>query len=146
MRRHGMKVGAGLVLSVAVLLTACSGTGSKTPAITGGPSASGSWSTITPVQLHDMMAKENLYLVNVHVPYEGEIRGTDAFVPYTDIAHQLNKLPFGKQPVVIYCRTGNMSSEAAQAMVQAGAPPFYELSGGFYAWQDAGYPLQSDHS
>ena len=75
-----------------------------------------------------------------------EIRGTDAFIPYTDIANQLDKLPFGKQPVVIYCRTGNMSSEAAQAMVSAGAPPFHELSGGFYAWQDAGYPLQSSHS
>jgi rhodanese-related sulfurtransferase len=48
--------------------------------------------------------------------------------------------------VVIYCRTGNMSSEAAQAMVNAGAPPFYELRGGFYAWQAAAYPLRSHHS
>jgi rhodanese-related sulfurtransferase len=93
-----------------------------------------------------MMAKGQVYVVNVHVPFEGAIPGTDAFIPYTDIANQLNRLPFGEQPVVIYCRTGNMSTEAAQAMVVAGAPPFYELGGGFYAWRDAGYPLQMTQS
>ncbi len=71
-------------------------------------------------------------------PSLGEISGTDAFIPYADNANQVDKLLFGKQQVVIYCRTGNMSTEAAQAMVNAGAPPFYELSGGFYAWQAAG--------
>jgi rhodanese-related sulfurtransferase len=91
-----------------------------------------------------MMAKETVYLVNVHVPYEGEIAGTDAFIPYTEIVSRLDELPFGKQQVVIYCRSGNMSTEAAQAMVDAGAPPFSELGGGFYAWQDAGYPLQTN--
>jgi phage shock protein E len=148
MSRSGdLRVGAGLVLAVTIFLTACSGgTDTATPAATGGSSTGPSWQVLTPVQLHDMMATEKVYLVNVHVPYEGEIAGTDAFIPYTDIASQLDTLPFDKQPVVIYCRSGNMSTEAAQAMVDAGAPPFYELGGGYYAWQDAGYPLQMNQS
>jgi rhodanese-related sulfurtransferase len=97
---------------------------------------------LSPQQLHDMMAEQDVYLVNVHVPYEGEITGTDAFIPYTEIASQLDKLPFGKQPVVIYCRSGVTSQQAAEAMVAAGAPAFYELEGGYTAWQAAGFPFE----
>jgi rhodanese-related sulfurtransferase len=138
------RIAAGLVI-VAVVLTACSGgatTGSSTAQPTAG--ASSSWQALTPAQLHDMLASQKVYLVNVHVPYEGEIPGTDAFIPYTDVAGELGKLPFDTQAVVIYCRSGNMSNQAAQAMVTAGAPAFYELTGGFYAWQAAGYPLKTE--
>lgn len=135
-----ISAGAALVLAIMVTLAACSGGGEPTATTTVASSAS--WTVISPTQLHDMMAKQKVYLVNVHVPFEGDIPGTDASIPYTDIAGQLDKLPFDEQVVVIYCRSGNMSTEAAQAMVDSGAPPFYELQGGFYAWQDAGYPLQ----
>ena len=147
MERHTRLTAAVLVLAAAVSLAACSGGGS--PATTATPATAASsvpWTVITPTQLHDMMANQAVYLVNVHVPFEGQIPGTDAFISYTDIASQLDKLPFAKQAVVIYCRSGNMSNEAALAMVNAGAPAFYELGGGFYAWQDAGYPLQMDQS
>jgi phage shock protein E len=130
-----------VLLSAFLVLTACSAGGGT--ASSSGQSTAGAWQTLTPVQLHDMLASQKVYLVNVHVPYEGEIPGTDAFIPYDQIAGQLDALPFGAQAVVIYCRSGNMSNQAAQAMVAAGAPPFYELSGGFYAWESAGYPLQT---
>jgi rhodanese-related sulfurtransferase len=138
------RASTGFVLALSVLLAACSGgDGSAGSAGSPGSSAGAPWNVITPVQLHDMMAEGDVYLVNVHVPFEGDIPGTDASIPYTDIAERLNELPFGTQPVVIYCRSGNMSTQAAQAMVAAGAPPFSELGGGFYAWQDAGYPLET---
>jgi rhodanese-related sulfurtransferase len=127
------------LLGVALVLAACGGEAS-TAAGTQGSRAS-SHQLVSPDQLHDMLASEDVFLVNVHVPYEGEIPGTDAFIPYTEIASRMDELPFGEQQVVIYCRSGNMSSEAADAMVAAGAPSFAELSGGFFAWQDAGYPL-----
>jgi len=138
-----VRIAVGALLVGTLFLMACSDGGSATA-----PSASGASShqVLTPAQLHDMLASEDVYLVNVHVPYEGEIPGTDAFVPYTEIASKLDELPFGEHPVVIYCRSGNMSSEAADAMVAAGAPPFYELSGGFNAWENAGYPLQTNNA
>jgi len=147
MRRSTTAV-ASLVLAAVVLLTACSsGTDATTSTASGGSEpAAPPWQVLSPVQLNDMMAKEKVYLVNVHVPYEGEIPGTDAFISYADIANKLNELPFDQQQVVIYCRSGNMSTEAAQAMLDAGAPPFYELGGGYYAWQDAGYPFQTSRS
>ena len=144
--RPMIRAGMGFVLALSVSLTACSGgAGDTGSAGSPGSSAGPSWDVITPGQLHDMMAEGDVYLVNVHVPYEGDIPGTDASISYTDIAKQLNELPFGTQPVVIYCRSGNMSTQAAQAMVAAGAPSFSELGGGFYAWQEAGYPLETTH-
>jgi rhodanese-related sulfurtransferase len=130
------------LLLMACLLAACSG--STETAESGAPGAEGTqgFTVLTPQQLHDMMAEQDVYLVNVHVPYEGEITGTDAFIPYTEIASQLDKLPFDEQPVVIYCRSGVTSQQAAEAMVAAGAPAFYELEGGYTAWQAVGYPFE----
>lgn len=88
-----------------------------------------------------MMAAEDVYLVNVHVPYEGEIVGTDAHISYTEIASRLDELPTD-QTVVIYCRSGNMSTQAAQEMLDAGASGFSELEGGFIEWEAAGLPFE----
>ena len=89
-----------------------------------------------------MMTDEDIYLVNVHVPYEGELPDTDAFIPYTEITDRMSELPFDEKTVVIYCRSGSMSTAAAQAMVAAGAPSFYELGGGWHSCQDAGLPFE----
>ena len=135
-------VAAAPLLLMACLLAACSG--NTETAGSGAPSAEGiqGFTVLTPQQLHDMMAERDVYVVNVHVPYEGEIGGTDAFIPYTEIASQLDKLPFDEQPVVIYCRSGITSQQAAEAMAAAGAPAFYELEGGYMAWQAAGYSFE----
>lgn len=104
--------------------------------------ADSGYTVLDPASLQQMMQEEDVYLVNVHVPYEGELPDTDAFIPYTEITSRMDELPFGEQTVVIYCRSGSMSTEAAQAMVAADAPPFYELGGGWYSWQGAGLPFE----
>lgn len=130
------------VLLLVGLLAGCSKSTETVESNTPGAGGTQGFTVLTPQQLHDMMANQDIYLVNVHVPYEGEITGTDAFIPYTEIASQLDKLPFDKQPVVIYCKSGVTSGMTAQAMVAAGAPAFYELEGGYTAWQAAGYPFE----
>jgi rhodanese-related sulfurtransferase len=129
-----------VVVIAALLMSACSSGGDSTAS--GTPSGTASHQLLTAEALHGMLASDDVYLVNVHVPYEGEIPGTDAFIPYDQIASRLDELPFDSQQVVIYCRSGNMSSQSAAEMVAAGAPPFFELSGGYYAWENAGYPLE----
>ena len=60
-------------------------------------------------------------LVNVHIPYEGEIEGTDLFIPYDQTGQRLSDLPpdpGGK--IVLYCRSGRMSATAAGALVSTG--------------------------
>ena len=133
---------AAALLLLACILAACSGSTETAASSTPGAGSAQGFTVLSPQQLHDMMAEQDVYLVNVHVPYEGEITGTDAFIPYTEIASQLDKLPFGKQPVVIYCRSGVTSQQAAEARVAAGAPAFYELEGGYTAWQAAGFPFE----
>lgn len=132
-----------LVAVSALLLTACSSTDEGAPASTGDGAAQGAGYTVLSAgELNQMMTDEDIYLVNVHVPYEGELPDTDAFIPYTEITDRMSELPFDEKTVVIYCRSGSMSTEAAQAMVAAGAPSFYELGGGWHSWQDAGLPFE----
>lgn len=128
-----------VALAAAMLLSACSSTDEGT---SGQADEGLGWTRISSQGLSDMMASEDVYLVNVHVPYEGEIPGTDAHISYTDIVGQLDQLPTSGDPkLVIYCRSGNMSTQAAQEMVDAGTTGFYELEGGYTAWQAAGLPF-----
>jgi rhodanese-related sulfurtransferase len=127
----------GLTLLGVLLLASCSGGGDVQSGGGDGPG----WARVSAQELSDTMDAEDVYLVNVHVPYEGEIVGTDAHIPYTEIASRLNELPAG-QTLVIYCRSGNMSTQAAQEMLDAGATGFSELKGGYTAWEAAGLPFE----
>lgn len=77
--------------------------------------------------------------VNVHIPYGGEIAGTEAFVPYNDTQALLAALPSDTTaPVALYCRSGSMSAVAAQAVVAAGYTNVYDLTGGMNAYRASG--------
>lgn len=125
-----------VLVMAASLLAACSSTDEGV--------SGQAWNMITPQELSDMLASEDVYLVNVHVPVEGEIPGTDADISYTEIASRIDELPTSGAPkLVIYCRSGNMSNQAAQDLVAAGVTGFSELEGGYTAWQAAGLPFDA---
>lgn len=44
---------------------------------------------ISSEELNSMMANKDFILVNTHIPYEGEIDGTDIFIPYNEISENL---------------------------------------------------------
>ncbi len=100
-----------------------------------------SWTRLSPTELDTMLKDQDLFLVNVHVPYEGEIPSTDAFIPYDQIASRLDELPSDPSTLVLYCRSGNMSTVASQTLLDAGFTGFSELAGGFEAWKEAGLPF-----
>ena len=82
--------------------------------------------------------------MNVHVPYEGEIEGTDAFVPFDQISENAAKFPEDKDaPLYIYCRSGRMSAEATPALQELGYTNIIDLDGGMNAWRGAGLPILS---
>jgi rhodanese-related sulfurtransferase len=93
-------------------------------------------------ELDAMLQKKDFFFVNVHIPYQGEIRDTDAFIPYDKIAVSLDKLPKDKNtPTVLYCLGGGMSEIAAQELVQLGYLRVSHLSGGMIEWKESGYPI-----
>jgi len=82
-----------------------------------------------------------LTLVNVHIPYEGELPATDLFIPFNAMADHTGELPAKEAPIVLYCRSGSMSTQAAKRLAELGYTNIFELDGGFNAWQAAGYEL-----
>ena len=104
--------------------------------------AGGSYTQVTPTELERMLQSKDFPLINVHIPYEGEIEGTDQHIPFDQITGRLGDLPPDKNAkVVIYCRSGNMSTQSAGELVQAGYTNVLELGGGMIAWNDTGLPL-----
>jgi len=98
---------------------------------------------LAPDELSTALANKDFTLINVHVPYEGEIAGTDAFIPYDRIGEDTARLPSDRAAaIVLYCRTGRMSAEAATTLGGLGYRHVRQLTGGMDAWQAQGYPLQ----
>lgn len=92
-------------------------------------------------QLAGMLEDTDLVLVNVHIPYEGEIPDTDLFIPFGEMQDHLEALPDKDAPIVLYCRSGGMSATAAEVLVEHGYRNVMELDGGFNAWKAQGYEL-----
>jgi rhodanese-related sulfurtransferase len=137
---------SGLLLAgLALLLVAC-GAGSAAPGdavdTAGGyaKNADG-YADITAQQLADLLETKDVTLVNVHIPYEGEIPQTNLFIPFDEIADHLDQLPDKEAPIVLYCRSGSMSTAAAQELASQGYTNVLEVDGGLNAWKAAGHEL-----
>ena len=100
------------------------------------------FATLNSVQLAAMLRGKNFFFVNVHIPYEGEIRDTDAIIPFDQIANNLDKLPWDKSAsIVLYCRSGRMSQVAAEELSRLGYTQVSHLSGGMVDWKENGYEI-----
>ena len=85
-------------------------------------------------------------VINVHIPYDDHIEGTDAFIAFDSILESPD-LPTDKAaPIALYCRSGNMSAQAAAALVDAGYTDVVDLDGAMNAWEASGNPLVDDPS
>jgi len=106
------------------------------------PVAGGAYTDINSDELKAMLEKKDFAFINVHIPYEGEIANTDAFIPYDQIDQNLDKLPKDKSAkIVLYCRSGRMSAIAAETLVKQGYTNVFNHTGGMIDWQAKGYPL-----
>lgn len=121
-----------------LLLAACGGAGS-----TDSGGTSDSYTDISVAQLQQMLVKKDFVLVNTHIPFEGDMPKTDLSVPYDKTAERLDRFPADKDAkIVLYCRTGRMSTDAAETLVDKGYTNVFELDGGMVAWEEAGLPLE----
>ena len=108
------------------------------------PVEGGEYRDIVVPELQAMMEDDDDFpLINVHIPFGGNIPGTDESIPFNEIEANLDQLPADRNArIVLYCRTGPMSENAAAALVRLGYTSVYNLIGGFRAWSLAGLPLE----
>lgn len=87
---------------------------------------------------------EGLIILDIRTPDEyraGHIanaRNLDFFSPRFEF--HLAELP-KNTPILLYCRSGNRSSQALEYFEDAGLGPLYHLNKGFKQWQQDGMPV-----
>ena len=135
----------GLLLIIS-LLAACQSTSTALPSVdVAGKSVAvegGSYTDVTPSELQTMLASKDFVFVNVHIPFEGDIPGTDLSIPFDEISQNLDKLPDKDAKIVLYCRSGRMSDISARELISLGYTNIWNLSGGMVAWEKAGLDIK----
>jgi rhodanese-related sulfurtransferase len=85
---------------------------------------------------------KDFLLINVHVPYQGEIPGTDLLLPYHSIYRHKDRLPADRDAkIVVYCLTGPMGNVAAGKLVELGYTRVFHFAGGMRGWVRSGREL-----
>jgi rhodanese-related sulfurtransferase len=141
-RTHSLRL---LLLLPAILMGGCAD--GAPPQADGAPGgapvqASAGYGEMSVAELQGRMEGKDFPLINVHVPFEGDLPGTDDSIPFDQITAHLDRLPADKDAtIVLYCRTGRMSMEAAEVLAGLGYTSVYNLTGGFLEWTAAGFPM-----
>jgi rhodanese-related sulfurtransferase len=136
-----LKNPAALIAGVAILLGCDAGQPDVRP--TEEDVAASAYTDITVVQLQEMRVDRDFVLVNVHVPFEGDIPDTDASIPFDQMNSNLDRLPQALDAkIVLYCRSGRMSAEASSTLASLGYTNVFNLTGGMRAWKAAGLEIE----
>jgi rhodanese-related sulfurtransferase len=106
------------------------------------------WSTLkrlSPAEVADLLAASDPIVINVHIPYAGDIPGTDTSIPYNNVDAIEAYLNYDHcADVLLICMSGGMSQSAGNELVKRGYLRVRDLNGGMDAWQKAGYALLKD--
>ncbi len=131
-----------LVLLAAFILAACNNQVNTETIKRETQHGNTSYNQISVEELQTILKDKDFLQINVHIPFAGDIPNTDLSIPYNQIEENINQLPSDKNTkFVVYCRSGNMSRQAASTLAEMGYTNIYDLSGGMNAWQQAGLPL-----
>lgn len=100
---------------------------------------------ISPQELYNKMHQQDILLVDVHIPEQTHLPGTDAFIPFYRVDNEAEKFPANKdEPIYLYCKSGPMANWAARSLLQMGYTRLYNLDGGVDAWEKQKLPLTGE--
>lgn len=91
----------------------------------------------------DMLKDKNKYfLLDVRTPeeYKEGFIENSILIPLSELEGRLSEIPADK-PIIVYCRSGNRSMQAAEILVKNNFNPVYNMLGGITEWIKEGYPL-----
>lgn len=98
---------------------------------------------IGPDELSAMLTMKDFKLIDVHIPEQEHIPGTDELIPFNTVTNSQSKLPQDKDAkIVLYCRSGSMSRRASEDLIKMGYTNVYNLAGGLNAWKQSGYDVE----
>jgi rhodanese-related sulfurtransferase len=128
---HPVAVAALVALTVAIVFTEIS------RRLTG-------YKALSPAQLTDLVNREDALVLDVSPATEfekGHIAGARG-VPMGQLDPEHKLIAKAKdRPIVLVCRTGQSSAQAAATLVKAGYSRVHWLDGGLPSWQQAELPL-----
>ncbi|RZI44186.1 rhodanese-like domain-containing protein [Herbaspirillum sp. HC18] len=97
------------------------------------------------VQQGQALAKQGALLLDVREPDEyaaGHAPGS-TLLPLGQIKDRANEIrTYRDKPVVVMCRSGKRSAQAAGILTQLGFTSVYNVQGGILAWEKAGLPVE----
>ena len=131
-------IGFILMVAATVLLAACSTA----------PEAAGPQRTRLPADIDvaaaaSLRGRDDVVMLDVRTPAEyaqGHIPGV-TLIPLDQVETRLAEISKDKT-VIVTCRSGNRSAQAAQLLRQKGYTDVHNMLGGFAAWEKAGYPVE----
>lgn len=88
--------------------------------------------------------KDDVLILDVRTPDEtqlGIIEGATLINIYDDDFETKIDLMEKSKPILVYCASGGRSSQAATILAEHGFMEIYNLEGGLYGWQNAGFPV-----
>ena len=102
---------------------------------------------LSPQQLKDLLAAQDVYLVNVRSPTAPDIAGTDLELQTsTDVTPTVTAIENLVNhnlcaDIVIYCVSGGTSQRVGAQLISLGYLSVRDLQGGITAWQAQGFPV-----
>lgn len=105
-------------------------------------SESGSYRVVSVEELNTMLENKDFTLVNVHIPWEGDIPQTDQRLAYDTLDQNLSLPPQKNDKILVYCYTSGMAKIAVETLLANGYKNIWMVDGGLSAWSGAGYPVE----
>ncbi len=115
-----------VMLAMVALLTGCSNGGNG-----------GTYRSVTQDKAAELMETEENYIildVRTQSEYDGGHIPNAILVPHNTIKGDVPQLPHKDQLILVYCRSGNRSKVASQALADAGYTNVVEF-GGINTWK-----------
>ncbi|MBA7494591.1 Thiosulfate sulfurtransferase GlpE [subsurface metagenome] len=117
----------------------------QAPAISPEPTVP-SYTDISPEESYDMISQQEVMILDVRTQdeyYSGHI--PDALlIPLSELESRLDELDTADH-ILIYCRSGKRSEEAAQILVTNNFIHVYNMEDGIVQWQAQSFPATARH-
>ena len=99
--------------------------------------------TLSPKEIHDLMASTAITLLDVREPNEFQAERIPGAInlPLSQLQTQADLVPKDK-PVILHCLSGGRSRTALDLCTRMGLPVDTHMGGGISAWKAAGLPVQ----